>query len=303
MWYYVIYGFNRLIALLPLRILYFFSDFLLFPLVYHVARYRRKVVRRNLTASFPGKESLEIKKIEVQFYHHFCDYAVESVKLLHFSAKEMGKHLWFNGLDIVQRLYDEGRSCFMLLGHYGSWEWVSSLGIYPDKGITVGLVYRPLKNKAFDKLFFTLRSRFRVEGISNKNLLRWVAVSKRNGRQFLIGTLADQTPTRRNIHYYTTFLNQDTPVFTGTERIAKKTNTAVLYLDVEKIKRGRYECRFKMLSEFPNETAEFEITEQYMRELERTILRDPGLYLWSHKRWKFSRTQAEIDANNGHHTA
>jgi KDO2-lipid IV(A) lauroyltransferase len=302
MWYYLIYSFNRLVALLPLPVLYFFSDWLLFPLVYGVGRYRRDVVRRNLTASFPDKTDAEITQIERRFYHHFCDYAVETVKQFHFSKKEMQQHLQVTGLDIVHRLHDEGRSCLMLLGHYGNWEWVSSLGPYLGDHFIKGQVYRPLKNKAFDRLFLSLRSRFGVTNIAKKDLLRVVMECKRDGQQFFVGTIADQRPPRANIHYYTTFMNQDTPVLTGTERIAQKTDAAVVYLDMKKVKRGYYECRFKMLTEFPKETGEFEITEKYMREMEQTILRDPALYLWTHKRWKYTRPQTEIDADNRSHT-
>lgn len=290
MLYYFVYAVNKVIALLPLRVLYFFSD-MLFPLVYYVVRYRHKVVHRNLKASFPEYTPVQIKGLEKEFYHHFCDYMVETIKLFHFSDKEMKAHLRFEGLDLVQRLYDEGRSVLMLLGHFGNWEWVSSLGMHIPLGYAGGQIYRPLKNKTFDRLFLTLRSRFGVRSIAKVDTLRAIMEYKREGQLFFIGVMADQTPSEANIHYRTLFLHQDTPVLSGVERIAKKVDTPVLYLDVCKVKRGYYVCTFKLLSEHPKETSEFEITEKYMREMEKTILRQPAYWLWTHKRWKYSRTQ------------
>ena len=291
MGYYLLYGICRTIAALPLRVLFVFADIVLYPMIYHVAGYRKKVVRRNLAASFPDKTPAEQKAIERGFYHHFCDYMVESLKMLHYSKKEMKKHMIFNNLELVHELYGKGRSCFMLVGHYGNWEWIASLAIQRPDGLHFGELYRPLKNKTFDRFFLNLRSRFGFVGIPKNEVLREVIGFKRDGQPFLIGTLADQTPSEANIHYYTTFLNQDTPVLTGTERMAKKVNAAVVYLDVVKVRRGYYECRFEMIAEHPNDTAEFEITERYMRKMEQTILRDPAPYLWTHKRWKHSRYQ------------
>ena len=291
MLYYLVYSINRLIAILPLSFLYFLSDILFFPL-YYVIRYRRKIVRRNLLASFPERSLLEIKKIEKQFYHYFCDYAVETIKLFHFSDKEMKKHLRFEGLDMLRKLYDENISCLMLLGHYGNWEWVSSLGIHVPKGYAGGQIYRPLKNSVYDRLFLTLRSRFGVRNIAKKDTLRAIMEYQKIHQLFFIGVMADQTPSEANIHYRTLFLNQDTPVLSGVERIAKKVNAVVLYLDVIREKRGYYVCSLKLLTKTPRDTAEFEITEKYMREMEKTILRQPTYWLWTHKRWKYSNTNS-----------
>ena len=292
MGYYLLYGFCRLLALMPLWILFGFSDLVLYPLLYYVIGYRKKVVRRNLAASFPEKTDKERSAIERGFYHQFCDYMVESLKLLHYSEKQMNKHVVFKGVEKVHELYEKGGSGFMFLGHYANWEWLSSLGMHIPE-LRFPIVYRPLKNKAFDRLFITLRSQFKGFTISKNEILRYVITNKKEGVRFFVATLADQTPSTNNIHYYTTFLNQDTPVFTGTERMAKKTNTAIFYLDVIKIKRGYYEGHFELITDTPSEMPEFEITECYMRKMEQTILRNPALYLWTHKRWKHSRDQVK----------
>ena len=290
MGYYLLYGFCRLLALIPLCVLFGISDLVLYPLIYYVVGYRKKVVRRNISASFPEKTAKERRAIEHGFYHQFCDYMVESLKLLHYSEKQMKKHVVFKGVEKVHEHYEKGMTGFMFLGHYANWEWFSSLAMHiPETRFPI--IYRPLNNKAFDRLFITLRSQFKGFTISKNDVLRYVIKNKKEGVPFLVASLADQTPSKNNIHYYTTFLNQDTPVFTGTERMAKKTDAAVFYLDVIKIKRGYYEGHLELITDTPNDLPEFEITERYMRKMEQTILRNPALYLWTHKRWKHSRDQ------------
>lgn len=291
--YYLIYGWMYLHALLPFSLLYILSDLLYF-FVYKIVRYRLKVVRSNLSASFPELDKKELLNLEKCFYHHFCDYFVETIKLLHISDEEMQKRMFFEDLDIVKNAMKDGRSVIMYLGHYCNWEWVPSITMYfKNTDYIFGQIYKPLQNKAIDKLFLKIRSRFGSLGIPKNDTLRTIVRLKKEGKQTLIGFMADQTPAPQSIHYWTEFLNHDTPVFTGVERIAKQTDFLVIYLDMQKIKRGVYKATVKLVNENPKEEPENKITETYIRMMEKTILRDPAYWLWTHKRWK--RTRQEIE--------
>lgn len=295
--YYILYIWMYLHALLPFRALYILSDFLYF-LVYKVIRYRLKVVRINLKNSFPEKTDKELHVIEKEFYHHFCDYFVETLKLLHISDEEMQKRMVFENMDIVKDLMKDGNSALMFLGHYGNWEWVPSITMSfrnkEDQNKLLGQIYRPLKNKAVDDLFLKIRSRFGSFGIAKNETLRVIVKLRKAKQQILIGFMADQTPSFHNIHYWSTFMNQESAVFTGVERIAKQTGFAVVYLDMEKVKRGHYKGTVKLISDKPQDAPEFYITETYIREMEKTILRNPAYWLWTHKRWKMTRKEVEL---------
>lgn len=290
--YYPVLVWMYLHALLPLSLLYILSDILYFW-VYIVGRYRKKVVRQNLVHSFPDKSDSERLAVEKAFYHNFCDYFVETMKLLHISDDEMQRRMQFENIDLVKDLMKDGNSALMFLGHYGNWEWVTSLNLYFDGDKTLGQIYRPLKNKAFDDLFLKIRRRFKSVGIAKSDTLRAIIRMRKDKKQMLIGFMSDQTPSVANIHYWTNFLNQDTPVYTGVERIAKQTGFAVVYLDVQKIKRGYYKGIIKLISDNPTQEPEFAITEMYIREMEKTILRNPAYWLWTHKRWKRTRQEVE----------
>lgn len=286
--YYVLYALSYLHALWPLSVLYILSDILYF-FVYHVARYRRKMVRKNLIHSFPRLSEKEISRIERRYYRHLGDYYVETIKLLHISDKEMKKRFVFENIELVDMLAKDDKWVFLALGHYANWEWVTSIGLHLTSDIIPGQIYKKLNNKSFDQLFIKIRSRFNPMSFEKTDTLRAIIGEKQKGKTMIIGFIADQRPPRNYEHYWTTFLNQETLVQTGMERIARKMGFAVAYLDVQKVKRGYYKSRIVTLSPDAGEEPEYAITEKYMRKFEQTILRDPAYYLWSHNRWKFKR--------------
>jgi KDO2-lipid IV(A) lauroyltransferase len=276
------------------------SDILYFW-VYIIVGYRLKVVRENLSSSFPEKSKKELRLIEREFYHHFCDYFVETVKLLHISDEEMGRRMKFENMELANELMKDGNSVLMFLGHYCNWEWVPSINLnFKDKeNIVLAQIYKPLKNKAFDDLFLKIRSRFGSLGIPRYETLRTIVKLRRDKKQTMIGFMADQLPSINNIHYWTAFLNQDSAVFTGVERIAKQTGFAVAYLDMQKERRGYYKATIRLISDNPAEEPDFKITETYIRAMEKTILREPACWLWTHKRWK--RSRQEVEKMQHHH--
>ncbi len=285
--YYIFYAIVWTLSWLPLSILYGLS-YVVYVLAYYVVGYRRKVVRQNLLNSFPDKSEEEIVKIEKDYYLHLADTLVETIKLLHISDEEMKKRMYFSNPEELGRFFDEGKSVVILLGHYGNWEWITSVYLFYHD-IVGGELYRPLNNKYFDQFFLKLRSRFGTVNIPKNDAFRAIVNYNREGKTFGLGFIADQTPSANNLHYWATFLNQDTPFLNGAERIARKGDYAVVYFDVQKKKRGYYTCDILTLTEHAKETAENEITDRYVELFEKTILRNPAYWLWSHRRWKHKR--------------
>jgi KDO2-lipid IV(A) lauroyltransferase len=247
-------------------------------------------VRTNLGNSFPGKSKKELRKLERRFYRHFADYVVETIKLAGIPEKELLKRAHITNPELVFDLKNKGHNCIILLmGHYGNWEWFSGTTSRFNGVFKLNLSYRPLKNKAFDNLFLYMRTRFKAFCLKKNEVIRGIISLKHNDTPNLVIFVADQTPSEANLHYWTMFLNQDTAMLTGAERIAGKLNIPVVFCDLRQIKRGYYEVDLKLISEKPSDTQAFEITEKYARMMEETILRNPALWLWTHRRWKHER--------------
>jgi KDO2-lipid IV(A) lauroyltransferase len=242
-----------------------------------------------MKAAFPDKNNVELRKMEKGFYRHFADYIVETIKLAHISKEEINRRAVINNPEVIDRLMDEGHPCvFCLMGHCGNWEWYTSSANYMKAG-TIYQIYRPLKNKAFDELLKYLRTRFGSKGIMKHEALRDIINLKRSNEKSLVIFLADQTPSRANIHFWTRFLNQDTAMINGPERIAKKLNLPVVFLDIMEPQRGFYRIDMIPITDNPSQTPDNFITSRYAELLERNIEREPALWLWSHNRWKYKK--------------
>ena len=285
--YKIVYPIFYVLSLLPYRILYGISDFF-YLIMYHIVGYRKKVVRKNLSSSFPEKTPQELKEIEHGFYHWLCDYFVETLKLLTVSDETLLKHIEFRNAEQIEEYYDKGQTCAAILGHYCNWELLSATGLAfkRHKEAVCGLIYHPLRSKIFDMLFKDIRQSKGGVCIPKQEILRYLVRYKREKRMWLFGYISDQSPKYLNIHCWLPFLNHDTPVFTGGEKIMKKMNDAVFYVDMQRPERGKYICTFRLITDKPAEMQENEITARFFKMLENTIKRDPRLYLWTHDRWK-----------------
>ena len=290
--YYLVYVIWYLLSLLPFWVHYLFSDFV-YLIVYRLIGYRVKVVRNNLTTSFPEKSEAEILQIERKFYHSLCDYFVEAVKMMTMSERQMRRRMVFKNTEALNLCIAEKQSIALYLGHTFNWEWITSLPLWITKKVHCGELYHALENEAFDKLFLHLRERWGSECIPLVDILRKTIEYKHKQQTTIIGYLGDQVPHWNNIHHWCWFLNHDTPVMTGTERIAIKNRQAIFFLEMTQKKRGYYEAEFKLISRTPEQFKEFEITDIYHQMLEASIRRQPELWLWSHKRWKRTRKEFE----------
>ncbi len=284
--YYIIFGIWYVISLLPLRVLYFIGD-LFYPLIYNVIGYRRKIVRKNLVESFPEKSEDELTKIEKEFYHFFCDYVMETVKMFSMSEKEMKRRMTFGGMDVVNQIHPH-KSCVLYLGHYCNWEWVASIPLHLKNtdGLLPGQIYHKLENPVFDRLFLYSRYRFKSNNIEMFSALRTLVKCTREGKRFMIGFISDQSPNWNFVNMWTNFLNHKTALFVGAENIAKMTDAAVFYIDMKRVKRGYYHGEFILMTDKPKSYPNYELTAEYGRYLEDSIKRVPQYWLWSHNRWK-----------------
>lgn len=283
--YHLLRLFLKLFSFVPWRLMYVMSDGLYY-IVYYVAGYRRKIVRRNLVESFPMKSEQEIKRIEKKFYHFFVDMIFESCKLAFMSQREMKQRMKFINVEEVNAMIRQGRSNAIYLGHYGNWEWVSSMPLWLDKRMTGAQIYHKLSNKHMDRLMLSIRERMGAACVEMHKTARYVTELMAGHKVCVIGFIADQSPRKKDSRHFLHFLNHNTPVLTGTEKIIKHYGFEAWYLDVRRVKRGYYEAEFVRLHETPHALPDFELTAIYYQMLEKCIKEHPELYLWSHKRFR-----------------
>ncbi|WP_346237909.1 lysophospholipid acyltransferase family protein [Niabella insulamsoli] len=279
--YYIVYAFFYLVSLLPLRVLHFISDSL-YGIVYHVIRYRRKVVMHNLLIAFPEKTDAERVAIAKGFYHKLFDSMLESLKLL--SAPDTFFEKRFSGnWELINQYYDAGRPVQVHLGHNFNWEWGNTMIAKKVKHQYLG-VYLPLSNKIFDRLFKKMRSRGGAVLIPATNMTKAFLPYRKT--LYCMGLIADQSPGRIDHTNWFDFFGRKTAFITGSAKMAMSTNAVVAFATIKRVKRGYYRTEFEIAAENPKNKTDIEITQQFVNYLETNLRQAPDNWLWSHRRWK-----------------
>ena len=280
------FPFLWIISILPFRIFYWFSDFI-YLIVYHIIGYRKKTVKENLALALPHLNDKERLTIEKKSYHHLCDMFLEMIKTMTISSAEMNKRFVVTNIELVKEYENKGKSTVLLASHYASWEWLLSINQKTKfKGIGV---YKKIANKYFDKLIRDIRSKYNAELVETKKAIPLMAENQKNGILSMYGLASDQSPKLNRAFHWDKFMGVEVPVHTGAEMLAKKYDLNVLFVKVKKVKRGFYEATFVPITDNPRSIPDFEITNTFLREVEKQILEAPEYYFWTHKRWKHRR--------------
>lgn len=248
--YYFIYFIIKTLSYIPFWMLYAISD-IMYYLLYYVIRYRREIVRKNLTESFPEKSLSEIITIEKKFYRFFMDMLLESSKIASISPDEMRKRMKFVNIDKTNKLLDEGKSLAFFMGHFCNWEWMTSVGLWIKDDVVCAQVYHKLINETFDKIIKQMRERMGNICVEMRHTARFVASMKAENKACMVALIADQSPKRRQIKHYVKFLNHMVPVLVGPEKIANHFGYMHIFVNAKRVKRGYYECEFSLLHNDP----------------------------------------------------
>lgn len=281
--FYMAYPFIYLIALLPFPIIYLLSDVCYVFL--SITGYRSAVVLTNLRNSFPEKAQSEIISIKKSYYRYLCDLMLETLKTMHMTELQARERCIFHSQQWLEDLYKQQQSFIIVMGHYGNWEWAGP-SFTLNTSYQLVVIYRPLSNAYFERMFCGMRTKFGTDITKENDVLRDM-VSR---RKTITATafIADQTASSHTAHWMT-FLHQDTLVHKGPEKLAVKFKYPVVFMNVQRVKRGHYSVTPELLFEHSEDTVEGEISEKFMQRLEVSINADPSIWLWSHKRWKHTR--------------
>lgn len=287
--YYIYFVIIKFLSYIPFPVMYVLSDLLYYPL-YYVIRYRRKIVRKNLTESFPEKKLDEIIQIEKRFYQYFADMILESCKLASISQDEIRRRMVFVNAEELNAIFREGKNVTAFIGHFCNWEWMTSAGLwFVDEAVCVQ-VYHKLSNPDMDKMMIGMRERLgKNVCVEMRQTARFVNNMAAEGKQFLLALIADQSPRWRDIKHYVSFLNHEVPAIVGPEKMTKHYGYVPLFVNVRRIKRGYYEFEVLPMHDNPTSLSDYELTNIYYRHLEKEIKQNPECYLWTHNRFRYAR--------------
>lgn len=276
--YYIVYA----ISLLPLWVLYIFSDLFYFLLI-SIIPYRKAVIIKNLKSSFPNSNNKELNKLKKEVYRHFSDLLIEGIKNLSISKDELKKRFVVSNPELMDSLYKQNKSVLLVSGHYNNWEWMisSQAFLFSHQAMGIGM---PLSNGFWDKKINNKRARFGMDIAHAKNYKEKIKTYK--DKPLAILTLSDQSPGNSLKSFWTTFLNQPTAVLFGIEMMAHEYQYEIVFYKTRKIKRGHYQIELVHMNQSTKNLKWGDITKWHTKQLENLILENPAYWLWTHKRWK-----------------
>lgn len=279
---------SRIISLLPFRVIYFLSD-IIYPLFYYVFRYRKKVILENLCKSFPSKSDKEILSLASKFYKSLLDISLETIKMEHMTKSKYKQRVTLKNEELLTKIASQNQGAVIVMSHTGNWEWVCQRIAFAGEIFNeMGVIAKEMTNPYFEKYFRFIRLHKQSEKVIMVPFMhsaRYVSSARKSMK--MIVTIADQTPHKNQINFRSNFLNQDTPVFLGPEKIGKALDYAVIFCHTKRTGRGRYELLLELISENPKSEKEYDITKAHLKMLENDIISQPESWLWSHRRWKY----------------
>lgn len=256
----------------------------MYLLFFYVLGYRKKVVLDNLRLVYPDKEKKELIEIQKRFFSHFADSIIEGIKAITISKRSLKKRYTYKNIELIDKLYKDGKSVILVSSHYANWEWVIGLTLHTK--IDFYGSYTKIQNKNFENLIKDSRSKYGMKCVKSSEIIKGIVTNVKQQKQGLYLLISDQSPQVQRNQYWAKFLNVNVPIFTGAEMISKKFDFAVVNMNTTKIKRGYYESNFELITDTPKELAKNTITNTYLRLTEEHIYKQPSFYLWSHKRFK-----------------
>ena len=287
--YILVYPFIWMISRLNFTSIYLISD-LLYYILYYIFSYRKKVVRKNLELAFPEKSKMERRRIERENFRNLTDIFLETFKSNNIKEKDLRERFKFKNPELLEKIYNNNQEVIVMCSHYCSWEWV--FVIEKITKFKINAIYKQLSNKYFDKWTKDRRSQYGANMITTKETYREVSrLSKLKSLNFY-GFASDQSPKKSKAVYWGNFLNNWVPIHTGAEIIAKKYNIAIVFMDVQKVKRGYYEATFLLITDKPNSFKKFELTEKYIELVEKQVRNKPEYYTWTHRRFKHRKNKS-----------
>lgn len=287
----LVIGLIKLLSKLPLRMLYWLSDFM-YLIVHKLVKHRIHIVRKNLKLAFPEKSDKELKEIEVQFYRNFCDFVVEYIYLQSLDIEKLNKHFTYSGLELMRSYLSQNRGVIVTMGHQMNWEYSVGFPKNLMHDSEMLPVHKPLRNKLIDKYTSENRARFGATPTPMDKTTRTLKELYERNRTYVVLLIADQAAHRLK-GYWTKFMGIDSPFYVGPDILARKNNAVVFFAHITKVKRGYYNLEMKLVSDVPNEEKPADIIEKYISLLEKAIRQQPETYLWTHNRWKHAKPSAE----------
>ncbi len=196
----------------------------------------------------------------------------------------MNKRYKYANIDLINNLYNDGKSVILTGAHYANWEWILNINSFIK--YKAYAAYTKVNNPYFNAKMLKSRGKFGIHLKRTSQIISAIEKNSKSNIQSIYGLLSDQSPSLKKTFYWSYFFGIKVPMHTGAEMLAKKYHMNIVLMETKKIKRGYYETSFSLISNEVEKYPNFELTDIFIKKVEKQILNKPEYYFWTHNRFK-----------------
>ncbi len=281
-----------LVIILPWKWLSSFCA-LLGKLAFYLLKEDRQKTIKNLTIAYGEKKNIaEIKNMAREVFINLGRSTAEAIiKLKLTNRKKFFSNVDVEGLEYAKQAFNRGKGVINIIPHLGCWEAASKA--YTLLGFPAGAVAKPLKNKMMNNWVMKNRqvNGFKIfpRGTTYKKLLMFL---KNNNS---LGMLMDQDTSVRGV--FVGFYNKPAYTSIGTAMLALDSDASVLVASYIRTEGSHYKFIFNKPMEVirtGDRKEELQLnTEQFLKDVERQIMKYPTQWAWMHERWRTTPEMVE----------
>jgi len=241
----------------------------------------KKIILSNIKKAFPENDSKHSDKLTKIMWNNYGRVFAEYMFIKDFRFGKLQHNIEIEGHNILEEIKNRNSQVIFISGHFSNFELMA---MYLEKsGIKLSAIYRPLNNIFLNKIMEKIRKKYICKNQIKKGiggLKKIITLKKKN---FSTALMIDQ---RVSEGILSNFFNEKALTTTIPAQLVRKFNIAVVPIYIERVKGINFKIIINKPIKFSKEISREEITEELNKIIENMIIRKPGLWTWSHNRWK-----------------
>ena len=241
----------------------------------------KKIIHSNIKKAIPEINKKDLEKITNSMWNNYGRIFAEFMFMKDFREGKLQDKIKIENQHIIDDIKSSRKQVVFISGHLSNFELMA---MYLEKsGISLCAIYRPLNNIFLNGMMEKIRKKYICKNQIKKGiggLKKIITLKKKN---FSTALMIDQ---RVSEGILSNFFNEKALTTTIPAQLVRKFNIAVVPVYIERVKGINFKIIINKPIKFSKKISTDEITEELNKIIEKMIIKKPGLWIWSHNRWK-----------------
>ena len=241
----------------------------------------KNLIKTNIQRAIPKINSSKIKSITKDMWNNYGRTLSEYMFLKGFRNDQFRSNINITGKEILQKIKLEKTPVIFVSGHFSNFELMAME--IEKSGVNLSAIYRPLNNIFLNILMERIRKKYICKNQIKKGTSGVRELLRLYKKGYSIALMIDQ---RVSQGIKSKFFNEEAFTTTIPAQFIKKFNCKVVPISIKRHNGINFNIKVEKPIEFSKNSSTEKITRELNIWLEKTILKNPGEWIWSHDRWK-----------------